>query len=333
MDTPILDGLAGFADIGLRAGVDMRPTLLRVLTDLYMQKLSHTPDEERHYTELALRLLDGVDAATRAAVAARLARHLSPPLRVIQSLVNDLPEIAAPLRAHPLLRNPNPVEVTAPQPSIIGSDGPAPGEAEGEDAEIAHRPRAVDSTTASELSELFFTADATERGLILRNLDIVAPLLAGLPAVSHDAALGKRLEAAALSRKREEFARILAQSLHIPREQARRISRDNLGEPIVVAAKALRVTRDVVYRILMFINPDIGHSVERVHALATLYDEMSHAAAEGMVAIWQSLTAEEHAAKHQPLLWNDDTRLRARPAAAVRHAPAAQHPKERRDAS
>src|ERR1700693_3044413 len=91
MKMPTLSSLNGLADIGLRSGVDMRPTLLRVLTDLYVQKLTHTADEERHYTELALRLLDSVDAAARAPVAARLARHLSPPLRVIEHLAADLP--------------------------------------------------------------------------------------------------------------------------------------------------------------------------------------------------------------------------------------------------
>ncbi|HYP10212.1 MAG TPA: DUF2336 domain-containing protein, partial [Xanthobacteraceae bacterium] len=34
----------------------MRPTLLRVLTELYVQRPTHTADEEHHYTELALRL-------------------------------------------------------------------------------------------------------------------------------------------------------------------------------------------------------------------------------------------------------------------------------------
>src|SRR5579862_4766300 len=113
MKTPSLSSLNGLADIGLRSGVDMRPTLIRVLTDLYVQKLTHTADEERHYTELALRLLDGVDTPTRAAVAARLAKHLAPPIRVIQYLVNDLPEIAAPLRGHALLREPVRVEPPA----------------------------------------------------------------------------------------------------------------------------------------------------------------------------------------------------------------------------
>ena len=41
----------------------------------------------------------------------------------------------------------------------------------------------------------------------------------------------------------------------------------NIGEPIVVAVKALGIPRDVVYRMLMFVNPTVGHSVERVHAL------------------------------------------------------------------
>ena len=102
MESVSLSSIENLTHLGLRGGVDMRPTLLRVLTDLYVQKLTHTPDEERHYTELALRLLDAVDVATRAAVAGRLARHLSPPLRVIQQLAADLPEVAAPVRGHPV---------------------------------------------------------------------------------------------------------------------------------------------------------------------------------------------------------------------------------------
>src|ERR1700686_4438166 len=119
MKTPTLSSLNGLADIGLRSGVDMRPTLIRVLTDLYVQKLTHTADEERHYTELALRLLDSVDAAARAAVAARLARPLSPPLRVIEHLAADLPDIAEPARAHPVLRRG--AQAEAPNSSAIKS--------------------------------------------------------------------------------------------------------------------------------------------------------------------------------------------------------------------
>ncbi|MGB7076774.1 MAG: hypothetical protein WBD53_06260, partial [Xanthobacteraceae bacterium] len=64
MESASLSHLINLSRVGLRGGVDMRPTLLRVLTDLYVQKLTHTVDEERHYTELALRLLDAVDVPT-----------------------------------------------------------------------------------------------------------------------------------------------------------------------------------------------------------------------------------------------------------------------------
>src|SRR6202035_5082240 len=157
-----LSSLNGLADIGLRSGVDMRPTLIRVLTDLYVQKLTHTADEERHYTELALRLLDGVDVPTRATVAARLAKHLSPPLRVIQYLVNDLPEIAAPLRGHAALQ-PS-AQPAAPPPVAIAPaiEDIAPIETPPQEEPIEHAPvtdlrGTMDATTAAELDDIFFT--------------------------------------------------------------------------------------------------------------------------------------------------------------------------------
>src|SRR5579863_5808642 len=104
METQHLYGLEGLTALGARTGADMRPTLLRVLTDLYVHRLSHTPEEERHYTELALRLLEAVDVATRVAVARRFAGYISPPLRVLQWLTRDLPEVRAQLRSHPLLQ-------------------------------------------------------------------------------------------------------------------------------------------------------------------------------------------------------------------------------------
>src|ERR1700722_338633 len=327
MKTPTLSSLNGLADIGLRSGVDMRPTLIRVLTDLYVQKLAHTADEERHYTELALRLLDGVDVPTRATVAARLAKHLSPPLRVIQYLVNDLPESAAPLRGHarlqPIAQPAAPPPVIAPAIEDIAPIEPPPQEEPIEHEPVTDLRGTMDAAIAGELNDLFFTADEHARRLILLNLHVVAPLSPGQVAVLRDPGIGQRLEAAALGNHREELVKQLAEALRIPREQARRIVRDDHGEAIVVAVRALGIPRDVVYRLLMFVNPAVGHSVERVHALATLYDEMTAQAAEGMVAIWQALRNEaRRAAQHQPLLWNDE-RSRARPAAPAARRPLA----------
>ena len=83
---PNLDGLTELAN---RDGVDIRPTLLRVMTDLYVQKPAHTAEEERHYTELALRLIDQVDAGTRAIVADRLANYPAAPRPIVERLEHD----------------------------------------------------------------------------------------------------------------------------------------------------------------------------------------------------------------------------------------------------
>ena len=338
MESASLSSLDNLTHLGLRSGVDMRPTLLRVLTDLYVQKLTHTPDEERHYTELALRLLDAVDVATRAAVAARLARHLSPPMRVIQQLAADFPEVAAPVREHPVLHRHKTQPSEPPMPVAAAAeiqDAASPESAGGqqEPAQPAPASGLIAADVASELNELFFAANVEERRLILLNLEIAAPLPVGRVPLARDAAIGRRLEAAALARDRADFAQHLAYSLGISRAQAHRIASDVLGEPIVVAAKAITMPRDVVYRILLFVNTTVGHSVERVHGLATLYDELPIQAAEHMVAIWQALYPQEFA-KHRPLAWNDEARARARTAtAAVRRAPASQRTNDRREVS
>lgn len=335
MELPSVLNLDILAEIGLRGGVDMRPTLLRVLTDLYVQKLRHTPDEERHYTELALRLLDGVDVATRTAVAARLARHLSPPPRVVQYLLNDLPDVAATMRSsHAVLAPPAAVAETSRRPASAPiAKATAAVEPQPPASPVADATDEIAAPTARELNEQFFAATAYERRLILLNLHVVAPVATGRVVVSRDPTIAKRLEAAALGQHRDDLAKQLAAALQIANAQGRRIARDDLGEPIIVAVKALGIARDVVHRILMFFNPAVGHSVERVRALAALHDEMPLPAAEGMVAIWQALHDGEHATpKHQALYWNDE-RSHARAMVPARHPQTAAQPRERRGAS
>ena len=91
---PNLDGLIGLAR---QDGVDVRPTLVRVLTDLYVQKRSHTRDEEHRYTELTLWLLASVDVPTRAAVARKLATYDAAPRLVVRRLARDVFEVAEPI--------------------------------------------------------------------------------------------------------------------------------------------------------------------------------------------------------------------------------------------
>ena len=96
--------LDSLVDLACRDGVDIRPTLLRVLTDLYVQKPIHSADEERQYVELALGLIEAVDAPTRAAVAARLATYPGAPVSLRRKLGVDsplpTPDISRSRRSH-----------------------------------------------------------------------------------------------------------------------------------------------------------------------------------------------------------------------------------------
>jgi hypothetical protein len=327
----MLAGLDGLTDLGSRSGIDVRPTLLRVLTDLYVHKLTHTPDEDRHYTELALRLIEAVDVPTRAAVAERLAAHPAPPALVVTRLARDLPEVAEPLQRQISPRSARERRAERQFPAIEPDAGTAPAHDDGAAATAAAQ--TADAGTAHELNELFLGADAEERRLILLNLDVLTASPRHLP-VSRDPLACARLEAAALAQDVAQFVRHFAYSLRISRAQALRIVRDDLGEPVVVAAKLLRMPSDMLQRILLFLNPSVGHSVERVHALARLYVEITLPAAEYLLAIWQALHwPERPTAGYRTLLWNDET-LRARETATARHretrGPA---PEERRGAS
>ena len=86
MKLPASDPLDSLVDLACRDGVDIRPTLLRVLTDLYVQKPVHGLEEETQYVELALGLIDAVDASTRAAVAARLSAYPAAPAAILSKL-------------------------------------------------------------------------------------------------------------------------------------------------------------------------------------------------------------------------------------------------------
>ncbi len=275
---PNLEGLVGLAQ---KNGVDIGPTLLRVLTDLYVQKPAHSPDEERHFSELALRLIGNVDAGTRRTVAARLAAYPGAPVAVVERLAEEMPQLSEPA------------------------------------------PIAAGNEAKPDLSELFFAADATERHLILLNLDY-APIAAASPAAPTAASEAvRKIEAAALARNIPELVRILEQTLGIGRAQAERVVQDSSGEPMIVAAKSLGMRADMLQRIILFINPAVGLSVERVYRLSRLYDEITPEAALRMLAIWRGHQLQtRRRPAHQPLFWDDDrSSARSVMTPAARRAP------------
>jgi len=167
----------------------------------------------------------------------------------------------------------------------------------------------VDKREPVGIGEYFLHAGSSERRLLLANLED-GTLGASEPTfapVSEDAI--RRLETAAMQRRPDEFVRGLELSLRIPAHRAQQIVHDDTGEPIVVAAKALQMPSDILLRILLFLNPVIGHSVERVFDLVNLYDQLSAEAALHLVSSWQNaLASDRRTARYQPLHWNDEAR-------------------------
>jgi hypothetical protein len=107
-------------------------------------------------------------------------------------------------------------------------------------------------------------------------------------------------------------------ALSLPHAVVEKIVADNSGEPIVIAAKALGMPRASLQRILLLLNPAVGHSVERVYELSALYEEISDATAESMIDIWRG-RAPRRPAAHQPALYDDEKRPARTVATPARH--------------
>jgi uncharacterized protein (DUF2336 family) len=319
--------LEGLDSLARRDGVDIRPTLVRVLTDLYVQKPAHTAEEERHYTELVLRLIDSVDVATRINVASKLGPYAGAPPAVARRLARDVIEVA-----EPILRRSR-VLTIAELDSVIrdfGSSHASVIAARGEiapeftspttapqavGAEPSHQDQPVGTSAEVELAELFFSSDPEERRILLMSLgsaDAETP-----QRVRPDETI-RALETAALGRDRASFASLVESALGLSREQAERIVTDPSGEPLLVAAKAIAMPSVVLQRVLMFIDPAIGESVKRVFELASLYERLSADAAH---KILESLRGREPARARRPAhrpMYYDDEATRGRRGSAIR---------------
>ncbi|MDQ0469714.1 DUF2336 domain-containing protein [Labrys wisconsinensis] len=98
---PRLEGLFALSRV---PGLDVRPTLLRVLTDLFVDAAHRSETDVARYTELAAHLVDQVDEDTRIAVAGKLGPCAFAPRLVLDKLLASEPEAAARIiEASPLL--------------------------------------------------------------------------------------------------------------------------------------------------------------------------------------------------------------------------------------
>ncbi len=298
---PLFPGFDGLMTLSRREGVDIRPTLLRVLTDLYVQAAKHSADEQRQFVELTSRLIEEVDDATRAAVRARLATYPMAPAVVLERL--GLKPVRPEL----------PVPLAEAIPS--GPQAPAPAKAPSEAQLRIQANLSMQPKDAAEIHDMFFRASAGERALILHNL-ADTPLKAAprVPASRARRAV-ETLEMAAFAEDLENFTLEIGESLTLPARVAAQVVDDPSGEPIAVAARALDMPSAVFQRVLMFLKPELGASVHYVYRLSRLYDRLRERSALVMLAAWRGSTLAVTRAKFRPTLY-DDERQRARAGAA-----------------
>jgi hypothetical protein len=295
---PLFPGFDGLMTLSRREGVDIRPTLLRVLTDLYVQADAHSAEEERQFVELASRLIDGVDEATRSAVRTRLAIYPGTPVEVLRKL--GLMPAAAPDRSAPL-------------PAITGVPLAPPLVRTPTDAELRRRSNfAMPPKEAAEISDMFFAATSSERAMILHDLQDRPLRASARISVPGARRAIETLEMAAFAEDVESFTLELAESLILPWRLATQVVNDPGGEPLACAAKALDMPSSVFQRVLLFLKSEVGSSVHTVFRLSRLYDLLSDRSALIMLAAWRGTTMAAGRGQFRPGLY-DDERNRARP--------------------
>jgi uncharacterized protein (DUF2336 family) len=305
--TPAQSGFQTLVELARRDRVELRPTLVRVLADQFVQEPVHSPLERARFAELICRLLDGVDTPTRAAVAERLASYPGTPAVVASRLARD--EIAV---AEPILRR-SPALGEAELHAILDSCGIAHAIAikmrSQLPASVVKRLNATDQrsirpTAAARtgppaedgpaltlvLARHYLATETAERKLILKALPVC-------PAIEHeerirriDRNFGDQLERAALRHQAQEFAVLLRRVVGMPAELAARVVADPAGDPLLVVCRALEIPFAATSRVLLFLNPQIGASVQQVFALAEWFEEVRPAAARRLIAAWCALS-------------------------------------------
>ncbi|BAT61258.1 hypothetical protein GJW-30_1_03815 [Variibacter gotjawalensis] len=287
--------LDGLVRLSQRQGIDIRRPLLRVLTDLYVQEPHHTREQEQQFVELAQRLLPDVDPSTRVAIARKLLAYSNAPAQILNAIADLEPEVRALVAAVKPQQTEPVVHTTLAE--------------EARSTPIAVVAAAIEESQPRTLGETFLRANAETRTTMLyehtEDATIIIPGRAGV---------AQRLESAALRRNQEEMVRELRRALEISNRTAWRIIQDESGEPLLIAGKALGMSLDAITRVLLFVNPSVGESIERVFSLASIYSKTSQGAGITVLQSWREEAAARPRVRFQSITASDgaaDTRTTA----------------------
>ena len=305
--------LAGLKSLSETSRLDMKPVMMRVLTDLFVSKPHHAPDDVVQFAEISARILDQVDEDTLELVARKLGPHPQTPdsLRVwlmhhggrtAAALIETSKDVdraqlmaaangAAPLAeaaarradldaqlVSALVRRPeNSVALALTQNSAVAL---GPEEMRGfiqrarNDKTLAHALMAR-GVAAHDAAPLFLHASAELRGEILRAAREIGQ---GAIGAVDDGPLSPALmdiEKAACGRDWSRFAFALSLRLGVRIEEARKIMGDASGEALALALAAIEAPTSLVTRIFLCREPAIAHSYSAVRKLADLAESVT----------------------------------------------------------
>ena len=261
---------------------EMAARLLLALTALYVQRPTHTAEEQQQYSELALRLIDKVEAATHAAVADMLQRHPDAPAE----LAERLGAMQSPRDGDPGPPS-TPDQRGAGNPQVDGSQHSGSGQRASTGA--AYGALGQPATLAPGFGEAFFAASPAERR---RMLSLIADAHGDNPPLAPRESEHVFGSIDALHGRIGEFTCEFERLIDIPRSLCERILSDLSGEPVVVAAKAAGMPIAMLQRILLLVNPAASHSVERVYDLTELYYDLDERTARDLLVQWRTRATE-----------------------------------------
>ena len=332
MTSDLLSGLEGLVALGRNGGLNMKPILLRVVTDQFVSQPRHPVSDIRQYEELARQLIQEADIPTAVAVARRLGAHPDAPPAVLDRLLDRHPDVAAALFATGAAVD----RAKLTERAEWGSTAEAMA--------IAGR-RNLDARTASALARrqetevlcalaanttapldahaisFFLQRGRTDRELgrvLLARTDLAVDksplfLLANSEQRAEMLAVARRDDATARAEGRRPpqrdldaladlaaaqkwtlFAIEFAMRLGCDPRGVQEIIRDRSGEPLAVALAALGMEPADAARIFLSSEPDISHSFDRIRVLTRITSDLSPQAARRLIStmLGQSLPSE-----------------------------------------
>ncbi|KAA5602845.1 DUF2336 domain-containing protein [Blastochloris sulfoviridis] len=325
--------IRGLITLARQEGVDIRPTLVRVITDLYVGEPVHSAAEVERYTELARHMLEAVDEGSRIAVAMKLARYPQAPREILMMLAVDTIAVAEQVlaRAHfaeaDLLQLAGMLDDQRRRIIAKRADLPASvaehlvaleyGRPQGAARDPLRPAPRLDA--APDLQPDLIGPDSAQSAETAAPLPWLpsppaaapAPASAGrlaplpLPNPADYAFAAAELEQAALQNRTADFIDQLARVFDLDRAKAEEIVADPTGQPVAIACRALGMSSDAFSRIMLFLDPTIGRSVALVFQLAEYYGRLSVAEAREVTALWRE--SRRPGGRHVPATSPDGT--------------------------